>query len=266
MGKRRWKVRYNAAGIAVIGKGRTRRRPAASSLWKRRARALVYLLLAALTFGGAWVGLDDRFYIRREGVEVRGTVRVSPDEVFQAAGLDGLHILWARSGRIERRLLASLPTLERAEVSCHLPAWCVVTVTERQPRMLWDEEGRWWWIDADGLLFSLAPEEQGVAAAGWTVQGPLPRDEDGRLAEPVRVALNGLWEAGQGVVTWTLSYAPEEGLSFVEERGWRVVLGEGPGMAERVATLARLNAFFASQAVTPTVVSVRFPDAPFYSE
>ncbi|OQY22054.1 MAG: hypothetical protein DRJ03_26650 [Chloroflexi bacterium] len=246
-----------------MGRTRPRQRAKArnSARLQRSASAirnLLLLLLLVVIVGGLWLALDDRLYVYH--ADVVGTARVSPDEVFRASGLLGLHALWVRPAEVESRILAELPGLESARVACGvLDEKCTITVVERQPRVTWDEEGKLWWIDADGIIFA-AP---GTLAEGWLVQGPLPRDGDGRLDERVRVALSELWSVGADVSR--LLYVPGRGLTFTDERGWRIILGQGPGMAERWRALEWLTADLKARGLTPQFVDVRFPDVPYYS-
>jgi hypothetical protein len=223
--------------------------------WLRYA---LLLLLMAVGAGALWLWLDGRFYVSAASVD--GSVRVSPDEVVQVSGLVGLHIMWVRPTEVEARIVAALPSLESAKVVCGLPATCAVSVVERQPRILWDDDGESWWLDADGVLF---PAE-GVLAEGWVVRGPLPRGEDGRMDERVRVGLTELWATGVDVSP-ELYYVTDRGLLLTDRRGWRVFVGQGPGMAERLRALEWLAADLEARGVTPRFVDVRFADAPYYS-
>ena len=78
------------------------------------------------------------------------------------------------------------------------------------------------------------------------------------------VALNELWATGDDVAS-VFDYVPGRGLSFVDERGWRVVLGRGPGMVKRLEVLERLTTNLEERGLTPRFVDVRFADAPYYS-
>lgn len=228
------------------------------------------MLGVAILVGGLalWLTLDNRFYIY--GARVIGQNgrmrRLSPEEVFEASGLMGLHILWARSARIETRILDRLPALERVEVACRLPANCTIMVTERQPKILWDEGETLWWIDEEGVIFSAAPVAPEELSERQIVRGTLPLsgDEGDRLDESVRVALTELWKSGLEIPT-ELRYTSERGLMFTNERGWLVVVGQGPGMAERLEMLDRLTAYLTSRGVTPRFLDVRFLEAPYYS-
>ena len=260
--------RFEATGVLIWGRPRVTQRPAASRVLSARLRGALVLLVGLCVVGGLWLALDDRFYIYH--ADVVGAVRLSPDEIFRASGLSGLHILWARSSTIERRILEALPTLESAYAKCRLPAKCGIVVVERQPKVTWDENGIVWWIDADGVIFQPPhsfPSDGGDAgggAGGWTIRGPLPRDEGDQLNERVRVGLSELWATGADVAL-VYEYVPGRGLMFTDERGWPVFLGQGPGMAERLSVLERLTADLEMDGLTPLFVDVRFPDTPYYS-
>ena len=256
--KKKKKQQFEAATALTWGRVPIRRRPAALPVLSLRLRNVLLVLAAILVAGVVWLSVDSRFYIYQ--ADVVGALRVSPDQVFQASGLTGLHILWARPAEIERRILDALPTLESAQVQCSMPAQCAIVIVERQPRMLWDENGLLWWIDADGVIF----HAQGDFPGGWTIRGPLPRNEEGLLDEHVRTALAELWSTGEDVTT-EFEYVPERGLVFINELGWRVILGDRPGMAKRLQVLKRLTADLVARGVSPQFVDVRFADAPYYS-
>ena len=264
-GQRREKNRrFETASALVLGRARVRRASAPPPALWRRLRVTLVLALVVVAAGALWLTLDDRFYVYH--VDVVGTARLSPDEVFQASGLPGLHVLWVHSAEVEARLTDALPAIERAQVACGLPATCTISVVERQPRVVWEEDGQSWWIDAEGVVFSPSPSTGGDegGAQGWTVRGPLPRDENDQLDEHVRVALAELWVSGANVPP-SLTYVPDRGLVFTDERGWRVILGQGPGMDQRLQVLEWLVADLEARGLTPRFVDVRFPDAPYYS-
>jgi hypothetical protein len=217
------------------------------------------LLLGVLVIVGVfWLMLDDRFYIYH--AHITGAARVPSEKVFEASGLAGLHILWVRPAEIEERILAELSGVESVQVSCGLLQECAITVKERQPRMMWEEEGQLWWVDVDGIIFPA----QGMLSESWLVRGPLPRGEGGRLDENVRIALTELWAVGADMAQ-LLYYVPDRGFTFTDERGWRVILGQGPGMAERLRVLELLTADLEARGLTPRFIDVRFSDAPYYS-
>jgi hypothetical protein len=260
----------------VLGRARVRTASAPLAAHGYRLRNSLLLVLALVAAGALWLALDERFYVYH--ADVQGAVRSSPDEIFRAGGLPGLHIMWVRPAEVEARILAALPDLASARVACHLPARCKIVVVERQPQLMWDENGQVWWVDVEGVVFSpspallpaggdvsfLPPAGGEAGGAGLLVRGPLPRQEDGRLDERVHVALAELWAAGVDV-TSSLTYVPDRGLVFTDERGWRIILGQGPGMVKRLQVLQWLAADLQARGLTPRFIDVRFPDAPYYS-
>jgi len=254
--------RYETA--RAISLGRIRRRQTSVPVWLRWFRGVSLLLLALGVAGGLWLALDDRFYIYH--ADVVGAERVIPEDIFRASALPGLHILWMRPAKIEAGILSAVPSLKRAQVVCRLPARCVITVEEREPRVVWreaagTEAGRHlWWIDADGVVFPAL----GGLSEGWEVRGPLPRDEDGQLEEDARVALTELISLGVNLSP-VFYYEPGRGFVFVDEVGRCIVLGEGPGMEERLRVLEALIDDLEARGVVPRFVDVRFPEAPYYS-
>jgi len=265
----RGKKHYERAGSVVLNSVKLGQAPISLSKIRWRHRWL-WILMAVAAVGGAlglWLTVDSRFYVYEAQIE--GTRRLSPEKVFDASGLRGLHVLWARPATIESEVLATLPSLERVEASCQLPAECSIVVVERRPRVLWDESGQLWWIDDQGAVFDAEDQAAGIDGIGgetgqWSVTGPLPRGEDENLDPQVRVALEELWES-EREVPGVFQYSPDRGLSFVDERGLRVVVGKGAGMARRFRVLDSVMAHLASAQVTPRFVDVRFPDAPYYA-
>jgi len=251
------KRRFETTGVLVLGQMRTKRRPAYSSLLRRLRNALLLILVVA-SAGILWLTFDDRFYVHH--IDVKGVVRTSPGEISQASGLPGLHILWVRSAESEEHILSQLPEIKSAQVDCRLWKTCSISVMERQPRIMWEDGDHLWWVDATGVIF---PAE-GTLSEGWVVRGPLPQDEEGQLDERARVALTELWLAKIDAPQ-PLYYAPDSGFTFVDERGWRVVLGQGEGLTKRLQVLEWLTADLEARDLTPRFVDVRFPSAPYYS-
>lgn len=281
----RGRKRYDRSGAVVLNRVRLGQAPVPLHRIEWTRRGLWLLLVVALISGGLalWLTLDARFYVYH--AKITGNRRLSQEEIFEASGLRGLHILWARSGTIESRILEALPSLESVEANCHLPAIrgasdtkCAISVVERRPRVLWQEDtgssGELWWIDEEGAVFPAADGTAPLTTGGgsessvdasdrWTVTGLLPHDDQGSLDEQVRVALKEFWESGRDLPT-EFEYTRDRGFSFVDEHGWRIFIGQGTGMERRLQVLDRLVAHLESRGVTPRFVDVRYPEAPFY--
>ncbi len=255
--------------MLILGQKQARRPSLALRQLQRALLQVLPWVIGALMIVGAtasWLTLDDRFYIYQ--AEVKGAHRLSQEEIVQASGLKGLHILWARSTKVEDKLLRLLPTIKSAEVSCRLSSTCTISVVERQPQVTWNDEGKAWWIDSEGVVFPAEDAAAGESTGGdgWVIYGPLPRDDDknGQISESLRAAISEL-ELVRAEIPSKLEYTPGRGLMFMDDKGWHVILGEGSGMAERILVWKRLKAYLEARNIEPRFVDVRFPNAPYYS-
>jgi cell division septal protein FtsQ len=206
----------------------------------------------------AWVWLDPRFYV--QGAQIVGAARVASEAVYDASHLDHVHTLWVDESAAEASILEQLPSVERADVACGLfTADCTIAIAEWPLVANWYVDQQVVHIDRVGNTF---PAAEPLAAA-WDVSGPLPIDEQGRLHPEVLQALD---ELERLTVSGPFSYEPSRGLVMTDDTGWRVILGQGPGMALRLRVYARVRDHLLARGVQPRFVDVRFPEAPYYSE
>ncbi|MGQ9522835.1 MAG: cell division protein FtsQ/DivIB [Anaerolineae bacterium] len=229
-------------------------RTTAHSAPARPAAMLGGIALLGLVLGFAF---SPQFYVTN--AQVIGAQWVPPQAIFAASGLERLHILWANPRTAEQRILENIPSIEQVRVSCRLPARCVITVTEREPVAAWEQGGAYYWVDRAGGAFPASGPLEGK----WRVRGPLPTDEKGRVAHDVLVGLEELERLG--VRPGPILYRPGRGLVLEDPAGWRVVLGQGTGMARRLQVYLQIRTHLIEKGIAPRFVDVRFPDAPYYS-
>jgi len=260
MARKSSKRRYHATRPLVLGRARVSQAAGPARRWVRWVQVGICCVLALVAGLALWLTVDDRFYIL--DLDVTGNTRTPAGVVCQASELTGLHILWVRSDEAAERIIRGVHGIEGAEVVCRLPSACTIRVVERQPKFMWveAEQGASWWVDDEGVVFPATGED----SEGFVVRGSLPLDEDGKLPEPMRAALTELWAADTDVPQ-SFDYVPERGLIFTDPRGWRVILGTGPGMMRRMQVLDLMMAHLAARGISPLYVDVRFPEAPYYS-
>jgi cell division septal protein FtsQ len=227
-----------------------RRRPA----WLMGGVGLAAIALAL----GLWVALSPLFYVT--DVQVVGAERIPAETILAASGLSRLHILWADAGKAQVQIRAQLPSVEWVRVSCGLPARCTIAVVERPALLTWEANGALFWVDAAGGVFPAAAPLTGR----WLVSGPLPTDGQGLVEQEVLVGLAELTQLG--IQPGRISYRTGRGLVLDDPAGWRVVLGQGTGMKERLQVYAVVHAHLLAHGIHPLFVDVRFPEAPYYSE
>jgi cell division protein FtsQ len=149
-----------------------RRRRRLGRLIRRGVVGLV--VVGALAGAGGtvhWLLTSPRFVITT--VDVRGTSRMSPEHVIEAAAIPpGTNLFRLRSDTVVMRL-ERVPEIRRAEVTRALPNRVTIQVEERRPFTL-VHAGRLHWMDEDGVAFG--PEPRAVTAPTPVISG-LSEDE-----------------------------------------------------------------------------------------
>lgn len=130
------------------------RRPA-----KRFAR-LTWLLLLAVTgivALAAWALLASSWLATGQ-VSVDGESTLSDREVVAAASVElGTPLIRLDLDAIERRVSA-LPPVAAVKVHRDWPSTLSISIAERQPIATLTSSGRWWALDAEGVLFRRVPQ------------------------------------------------------------------------------------------------------------
>jgi hypothetical protein len=247
------RYRFESAAPVVLG-----RRAAVRPVSIPRSWVLFGVGVVAVAGLAMWFSFSSRFYV--QSAEVVGVEWLLSEEVYDASELDQFHILWADADAAQARILERLPSVEQATVSCRLPARCTITVVESPTIATWQGGEELVWVNAVGMT---VPATEPLAGA-WHVNGPLPVDAEGHVDRDVVDALVDL--ARLGMTPQTLDYRPGRGLVVQDGAGWRVVLGDGPGMELRLRVYARIRTYLLENDIHPRFVDVRFPQAPYYSE
>lgn len=252
---RRWTTRYRFESATPLVLGRRESVPALriEGRW-----VLIALALAAVAGLVAWFSFSPRFYVLEAAVE--GAERIPEGEVFAASGLERVHILWADELAAAAQIQEQIPSVKEVEIACGLPAECRITIAERPPVLTWQSGDQLFWVDSVGGFF---PAEEPLGE-GWTVSGPVPKDEAGCIEQDVLVALEELEQLG--VPRGSIGYRIGRGLVLTDSKGWRVILGQGAGMERRLLVYAAVKKHLLEQGIQPRFVDVRFPEAPYYSE
>lgn len=145
------------------------RRASAPRLRSTQIYALVLMFLCVLTIIS--LGSSSLFVARH--LEVHGATFTGEQAVSQIVGMDGSPNLFRlRTDRVAQAL-AALPAVESARVEVKLPDTVVVTVVEREPKLIWVIGDRRYVVDDTGLLF------------GEVDFGRQSRIRDARKPEPV---------------------------------------------------------------------------------
>jgi cell division septal protein FtsQ len=214
---------------------------------------LAICLLAILTH----LFLSNAYYVFE--VTVRNNVLVSAEEVFRETAMQGYSIFFVNPAQAAERIRA-LPDVRDVEVDVSLPNRMVIDLREREALVVWQAGEDRYGVDEDGLIVSLRSDATPDIAIVDLDSDPLQLGgqvdhEVARAVEEYRSLLSGVSE---------FEYSRANGLSYINEYGWRVYLGDGEGAELKVAILRALVQRITGQALTVEYIDVRFPESPLY--
>src|SRR5690606_22503675 len=91
------------------------------------------------------------FYVTQ--VTVLGNNHIKVDETKAANGVDRATIFSVQCDEGQNNILMNFSELIPAEENVYLPNHVYITVTEREPVILWQQDGGYTWIDSTGVAF-----------------------------------------------------------------------------------------------------------------
>ena len=219
----------------------------------------------------------DEFYINQIAVGYTDSAHfLTPDEVYGLTSLAKTHIFWANADAV-KQLLEANPQIASADVRIGWPPNMVqVTVTERQPALIWEQSGQRVWVDIRGRVMALRRDmhelvrvivdkpSQAVHVGKCEWQGVdrvLGRsdciDQD---------TVNGVlqFKALYPNVTEVI-YDPVKGLGFHEGGNYTLWFGNGIDIQTKMAVYNAIIAKLQASGIQPVEINVANPDAPYYN-
>jgi hypothetical protein len=240
------------------------RMPKFHANWRLGALILALVFMTALVLAFQL----PHFYI--PSASVFGNSRIPSEEINGIIGVSGQNIFTVQPDELERRLRLNYPEITFANVEVYLPNTVHVTVVERQPVIIWRQNGGFTWVDETGVAFRPRGEAAGlvivdaldVPPAGINLSTdpysppPLIQKEYVDAA----LALSPLVPAGS-----TLTYSAADGFNFTDPRGWVVAFGTtSVDMPLKIRVYEALVASLVQRGRTPEFISVVHPDGPYY--
>lgn len=237
----------------------------------------VSALLTAVLIGVLFMFLSQNsFYVHSIYVGYTDSQHfLSVDYVYALTGLADMHIFWADADTIKRNLEAD-PQIASADVQIAWPSKIIVTITERQPALVWEQSGQRVWLDIRGRVMPLRQDlpdlvrvivekpSQAIHLGSCQHQGMDTVLGRGDCIDQSTV--NGVlqFKAMYPNVTEVV-YDPVKGLGFHEGGGWTLWFGDGVDIPTKMAVYNAIVAELAARNVQPIEINVANPDAPYYN-
>ncbi len=193
--------------------------------WKIRqpnlvAAALTCALLAVLF---SFFNLD-LFYIF--DLDAVGLKHLTKDELARASGVIGYNSFFVNADAVERAV-SKLPEVKAARVTVGLPNSLVIEVEERTPEAVWVRNNEPFWVDEEGIAFRARTNLSDLPTIRDLDQAPVkPGEKVTASALAAFQALRAAWPEAPHGMEWSAA----RGLTFVDERGWKICLGDASEM------------------------------------
>ncbi len=218
------------------------------------ARTLSLLLLIICAGALYFMGTSEMFFV--ESILVEDNLSVPTKELVDASEALHVNILFLRLDEIEERV-RKLADVSDASVSYEWPNILHVHVVERKPILVWESGKQSAWVDESGHIFPARSTLTNTLAIR-DVDNQARTEIDARL-----LVLAKLLPATFPAVK-RLDYSESKGLSFSDERGWRIILGQPEQLTAKLAMVQALSAHLIAQKIEPEYIDVRLPERAFY--
>lgn len=232
-------------------------RPVVGFWQDRGGKALGFLLLLALGWLTYQLFATEAFYVYE--ARVVGNQLVPAEEIYQNSGLEGMSIFWITPAQVEATV-ASLPNIKEAKVHCGLPDRVTIEVVERQPQVIWQQGEKRYWIDEEGTVLPVRGELPEATVIVDLDERPI---HSGDRVDPQVIAGVQKLRSLLPEVT-TVQYASHTGISFQNEQGWPIYLGQGEDIEQKVAVMKAMLQEIAAKDIHPQFIDLRFKGSPYY--
>jgi cell division septal protein FtsQ len=234
---------------------------------RRRARlSRTVWVLMAVVLVVALVLVERSSLVALAEIQVVGTVRLEPDEVRAASGLElGTSTLRLDLSRAAARVEETLPLVHVATARRLDPLTVELAVEERQPALVVAGEGQRRFLDREGVVIDDVGAEETPAASLPVIELPGPPPPVGASAavDPTLANAVAAWQGLSGslraeVVRYRAA-GPDE-LTLALRSGIDVRFGRAVRVDEKVRALGAVLADVGD--VPVEVIDVRAPSAP----
>ncbi len=244
--------------------------------WRLISGAIFLLSLAVV------VSFTSLSTFQVSSIQLRGAQRLTVEALLSQVDLLGTSIIRLDPDQIRTTIEERFHGLSTVNVSVSLPATVTIQVEEREPLILWQQDSKTLWIDAEGVMFPVNGEVevvQTVTAVGDPPSAPevfTPEvdHETGEIShlseqsfpsttvEFVGAVLSITKYIPEGIL---LQYNPQFGLGWQDPNGWLVYFGrDTTNIDMKLAEYQTIIGALEKENLTPALISLEFLHAPYF--
>lgn len=205
------------------------------------------------------------FYVPQ--ATVLGNNRITREEINLVTGVTGQSIFTIKPDEVQKNILQNYPELLSANVNVYLPNHVYVTVAEREPIILWQQNSGYTWIDTTGTAFRPRGNAENLILVNAIDTPPTGIADENNLTPYMQKELVDAITLLSTVVpaNTTLTYTTADGLGWADPRGWTVAFGTTSNdMPLKIHVYQSLVDALTAQRKNPIYINVVHPDGPFY--
>lgn len=227
-------------------------------------RLISALIVAALGFVLSVFFMTDIFYVR--SVSVAGADILTESEVFRFADIAEMHVFWVDPADVERNIVQASQVVAAAEVRVGWPPDMIrIVIEEREPVLVWVQEGVSFWVDLEGRVLRIPQDENArpdlIRVVTENVTGGPPTGSERVDADAIRGALQ--LQRLQPELR-QLRYDPVKGLGFRAGGGWDAWFGTGTDMLNKLMIYEALALDLQTRGRVPVEINVADTGAVYY--
>jgi cell division protein FtsQ len=250
-------------------------------------RVLSFFLAAAIGVGLYFAWTSTLFQV--QDIEITGLRRVTEQDIKTILDVNNRPSFTLDPQDMQENLLLQFPELITATIQVGFPNTVALTVTERLPVLVWEQDGRTNLVDADGMAFPLRGEEVDAALPRVIALGELST----LSVRPVQMETFSVDIAREGVIAPVTSlqarkildpevvtavlvlrdhspegvpliYSDEHGFGWEDAGGWQVYFGDASDIQMKLRVYRSILQMLDDKDVLPSLVSVEWVHAPYY--
>ena len=187
-------------------------------------------------------------------VTVRGAQLGDPFEIAGTTGAMGESVFQIRPDEIADRLV-TLPYVQQVDVATQLPSRVVITLTEREPVMVWDTGTTMFLVDGHGQVMK-AGSIEGLPVVTSDALDLVPGDAIAVDRVAAVLALDEAIGANIDVIAWN----ERNGLTVQLQDKRLIILGEPDRFPLKLAVYQEVR----TSDMAWSVLDLREPDRPYY--
>jgi cell division protein FtsQ len=266
--------RYDIAMSAPAGSARGFNMPKAPSISISMPRisfgprALSFFMVVFCIIDMYFMLNNDPFIMHT--ADILGNQQITSDEIQRVLRIADLPAAFINPAQVQINVLAAFPNITNAQVDVNLPNNVVITIQERTPVAAWQQDGQTVWVDAFGYAFPPRGKIDNLPTVTALGAPPSPVVDPKQTigAKPFLtsdlsqtiVTLGSYLPKGAGLV-----FDPHYGLGWTDPKGWKVYFGNSnENSALKLEVYKSLLDYLTKKNLKPTLISVEFPNAPFY--